>query len=372
MNEKYIVAWSQDHHLFHRRLKTDNILDFLEHLVPESGPIAETMAMYVIGGDFWDHLYSNVYDDDYEKVVQYIAWRLKTARKQGYSVRVLKGTPSHDRDQSKLWKTINDVLEEPADLRYVDTLSIEHHPILGHILYIPDNWKPSADEVWEDVCDELRKHNIEKVDWIFCHFAFKHQLPEIVREKSNNLHDPERYSAICRKYIFVGHIHIRSHFLNIISASSVDKMTFGDDGLKGGLRAHCYSKHIDIEFVNNKHTRVMSTINVEKMTLDEIVNKLQSKIEKDGTYSSYRLVCSKTHEVNFNVKNLNTHFNPVEIVTEDINSKPKNHLTQMKERKKLSTAIDLSNHSAKIQLIKRIGVEMNDGIQDKLDKLFDE
>ena len=371
LNESIKVGWSQDQHLFHRRLGVDRPIAALKHLFPDDDYYGE-LDCHFYGGDFFDHLVENVGDEDLPVVFSYMGWRLRVAARRGVPIRILKGTPSHDREQNVYWETINNVLETPADLKYIDTLCIESHPVLGDILYIPDCWKPTADEVWEDVCEALRVKNITKVDWIIMHGAFKHQLPEHLHSKVHNLHDSDRYADITRKYVLVGHVHLRSQYRNIISCGSLDRQAFNEEAPKGALRIHCNPAGDDIIFMENPHARTMITLDVADMQFEDVVDLVDKTIsENDESYMSIRLVASKLSEVYVNMTSLERRFNPVEFVFKDNEAKQKgSHLIYLEETKNVVREVDLSTANVLKMLKERIGEDYNDDIHDKIKDIF--
>ena len=365
------IGWSQDQHLFHRRLGVERPIMGLMSLFPDDDYYGE-LDVHFYGGDFFDHLVENFGDELLPEVFTYIGWRLRTAARRKVAVRVLKGTPSHDRDQNVYWETINDLLETPADFKYIDTLTIEPHPKLGDILYIPDCWKPTADEVWEDVCEALRQRGITKVDWIIMHGAFKHQLPEHLHKVVHNLHDSDRYADITRKYVLVGHVHLKSQYRNIISAGSLDRLAFGEEAPKGGLRIHCKPSGDDIIFMENTEARTMLTLEVADMQFEDVIDLIEETVNKhDPTYMSIRLVASKLSEVYVNMASIERRFSPVEFVFKDTEVKPKgSHLIYLEETKNVVTNIDLSTPNV-LQMIKtRIGEDYTDPLDHKLKDIF--
>jgi len=134
-------------------------------------------------------------------------------------LRVLEGTPSHDRRQSRQFKIVKALLGIEMDLKYVDTLSIEHNEKFDcTFLYLPDEWRGCNEQTKEEVKRLLVQHNLESVDFAFMHGSFPHQLPNI---KHIPVHDPEFYLSIVNKYIFIGHIHVMSQYERILAQGSL-------------------------------------------------------------------------------------------------------------------------------------------------------
>lgn len=365
------IGWSQDQHLCHKRLGVENPLRALRELFPDNEQTGELDCLFY-GGDFFDHLLDNIDDSSFHVILEYMMWRLKSAEKQGYAIRVLKGTPSHDRDQNIYWETLYRLGSCKADFKYIDKLSIESHPKLGDILYIPDQWKPTADEVWSDVQQALSEKNIDKVDWIIMHGAFKYQLPEHLRHKMFSLHDENRYSKICRNYVLVGHVHLRSRYKNIISAGSLDRLSFGEEEEKGVLKI-TLGKEDKIEYIPNPYARGMFTIETKDKTLEDVILEMNDVRNSfwNQDYISFRLVGDKHSEVILNLETIRKAFPNVEIKFKDSEEKSKINVVHLEEREMDIEFIDLNKDLLKELLIKKMG-EISDSLLVKVDELFNE
>lgn len=365
------VGWSQDQHLFHKRLGVDRVLDALRRAFPDDERTGELACLFY-GGDFWDHEVSNAHPELW-KVQEYIGWRLKSAKRRGYSVRVLEGTPSHDRGQCRMWRTINDLLDEPADLKYIDTLCIETHPILGEILYIPDCWKPTTDETWEDVRAAMTAKNLTMVDWVVMHGAFKHQLPEHLHGRAQ-LHDGDRYASICRKYVLVGHVHTKSQYKNIISIGSIERANHNEEEPKGTLRINCSENGDEILFQENTLARIARTIDLTDLSAEQAYLKVQEELSKyhlaelDGI--ALRIKARKTDHAAYLMPKLAQTYPEVEWSFKDVDAKVKMHLVRLDQTEVKVTVHDLSHNVIKQKLLQRIGEHLTPTMTEKVDDLF--
>lgn len=367
---KYSMGWSQDQHLFCRAIGVDRPLNALRRAFPDNDLTGE-LIMLVYGGDFFDHEVSNA-DPQLAKADEYMGWRLKSARKRNYAVRVLEGTKSHDRGQCKRWETINNLLDQPADFKYIDKVCIEHHPILGDILYVPDNWKPTTDETWEDICEVMREANLEKVDWVFIHGAFKHQLPPHLHGKVQ-LHDSDRFADITRKYVLVGHVHIKSQYRNIISIGSIERISHNEEEPKGTLRIDVSPEGDDIIFQENFYARIAKTLDLSNLDTKEVYDKVMDFIQtlRDDQRDdlAIRLKASRVDAAYLMLSKFITEFPDINWSFKDTDEKSNIHVVKLsKERPK--EVYDLSVDSLKGMLKKRIGERITDSISDKINDLF--
>ncbi len=365
------VGWSQDQHCFHKRLGVDRVLDALRRAFPDDERTGELACLFY-GGDFWDHEVPYTHPE-LPKVHDYIGWRLKSAAKRKYSVRVLEGTPSHDRGQCAIWESMNNALQEPADFKYINTLCIETHPKLGEILYIPDCWKPTTDEVWEDVCAAMKAKNLTMVDWVIMHGAFKHQVPEHLWAKMQ-LHDSNRYAEICRKYVLVGHVHIKSQYRNIISIGSIERLSHNEEEPKGSLRINCSEHGDEVLFQENTLARISTTIDLTDLSTEQAFEKVQEELSKyilpEMEDIAIRIMSKKTDAGHYLLPKLAQTYPMVEWTFKDVDAKVKMHLVRLERPEATISTKDLSHRVVKQQLIDRIGTVATTSILDKVDDIF--
>lgn len=290
---KYLVL--SDVHLGHPRTKTDFILDNLKTYLTDE--LLEKLDMVFIAGDFFDRLI-DLSNHDVLSIGRFIRWFYNKLSKFYVSLRVLKGTNSHDRDQCLLFETILDACTPTVELnfRYIDKLHIESYLDKINILYIPDEWRPTSEEVFKDVKTLLSIKELNKVDIVIMHGMFSFQVPKIV--KSPLMHKEQNYLDICKHYIHVGHIHISSIFERIIGQASFDRLAHGEEGHKGGWYVEIYKDQTkdNIKFIENKNAKKYITINVKNKTIDEINNRINTIINKLPPDSYIRFKCRSTDD----------------------------------------------------------------------------
>ena len=164
-----------DIHLGHRKTPTKGIIANLRKVI--NIETLMTVDMVIIAGDLLDHAigYS---DDDTIDIQKWLVWFLCQCVTYNVSVRILEGTPLHDRRQSRHIEVLNKSSKLEVDLLYVDKVWIEKNKKYNiDILYVPDEWKPDTDQTWVDVMNELSDNSLESVDLSVMHGMFEHQLP---------------------------------------------------------------------------------------------------------------------------------------------------------------------------------------------------
>lgn len=280
-----------DVHLGHAKTTSAKILKTLREIFKRREEIA-LLDMIIIAGDFFDHDLSLPFDEVYE-IRTFIIHLLEMCKEYGICLRVLEGTPSHDWKQSRLFTHLNDVAKIGADVKFFDKLSIEYIEHLDvQMLYIPDEWKPTTEETWQDVTEKLKQHQLEAVDFVVMHGTFPHQMPENVRDKLDT-HNSLNYIGITKYFVFVGHIHSFSQYECILSAGSPERLAHGEEGPKGYIMVEVdrVNGQHKIQFIENKEATVYKTINCNGLTTEDSLKKLRKEIPKRDEPMYIRIAC---------------------------------------------------------------------------------
>lgn len=171
------IASISDIHLGHPRTNTYLIVENLYKAFPDNEETAK-LDLILLAGDVFDRLLT-LPQEEVDAIQMWIAHLLYVCEKYNIILRVLEGTPSHDWKQSRQFANINAAMKKPANLKYVEVLSIETIEELGGltVLYVPDEWNHDANVTRQQVIDLLKQHGLEKVDVACMHGAFDYQLP---------------------------------------------------------------------------------------------------------------------------------------------------------------------------------------------------
>lgn len=264
---RYIVT--SDIHLGHKNTPTKHIIEsFKKTILTKANTCIDAIF---IAGDFFDHLlYLNT--QEAQQVVQFFHYLLSYCHDNNISLKVLEGTPCHDWYQSSMLVKINDVRTNKADLTYVKTLDIIHCPKLNkHILYIPDEWCSSQEELELQIKTRLSELGLSKVDITILHGAFKYQAKGI--PTSAFFYDEDYFLQLTRGFIHIGHYHTHSALDRIIAQGSLERLAHGEEEAKGYVlvQDQAYS------FVENTHTYTYKTIQVTNSTdltrLDKLIHR---------------------------------------------------------------------------------------------------
>jgi DNA repair exonuclease SbcCD nuclease subunit len=280
--ELYIVNFG-DIHFNHPNNSTRAIIKNLYAALPDDAEAAK-INIIVFTGDIFHNLMklNNEYILD---IKMWMAHVCALAKKHNILVRVLKGTPSHDWEQPRLFENVNAVTGIGADLKYVNTVSIEYIERYGiSVLYVPDEANPTTEKTLSQVHDLLRAKGLDQVDFAFMHGQFDFQLPPHVQVQK---HDSQAYLALVKELIFVGHVHTHSRFERIIAPGSTDRLTHGEEGPKGHIRVLAkVNGEYDIRFIENVTAKKFVTVTCYGMSLEETYEHVAASVKTlpDGSH----------------------------------------------------------------------------------------
>lgn len=288
------LAVVSDIHLGSRRNETEYIIQNLDREFKDDESFAQ-LDLLVLAGDVFDRLLS-LSDECVYTIDSWIVRLLRLCKKHDVILRVLYGTPSHDRDQSQRFVLLNDEARIGADLQYVKELSIEYIELLGiNVLYVPDEWEEDTAETLTQVKELMTSRNLETVDFAFMHGQFTFQLPPIV---SAPKHNEQEYLRLVDKLIFIGHIHTHSRHDRIIAQGSFDRLSHGEEEAKGHIRAIVRSRDdYELVFHENENARKYITVDCENLSLEQTLQRVYYIADELPDGSNIRLSCSKDNPI---------------------------------------------------------------------------
>lgn len=276
------IAEISDVHVGNRRTPTSNTLEILEAAFPDNAKTGELDIIF-IAGDFFDKalpLATSVVGDIHSWISRFI----KMCAKWDIVLRVLEGTPSHDRGQPVIFDWIAATADTGADVKYFSGLQIEHITRFGiDILYIQDELTSSCATTQELVTNALLEKGLSKVDYTIMHGMFSHRIPKGVIADS---HDASFYQHITRKYVFCGHIHINARYGNILEAGSTDRISFNEEEDKGHWRVYESKTKDKVIHVKHPLAWVYKRLDVSGLSYSQCTAKVKSTIRglRDGSF----------------------------------------------------------------------------------------
>lgn len=290
-----------DIHLGHDVNKTEDIIHNLQRFFKTYDRDIKLLDMIVISGDIFDQLLpSNGFDMNL--IYLWLIDLVKLCDKYGISLRVLEGTPGHDWKQFKLLYDSILKLDPNIDIKYFDELTIEYDEVFRkHILYIPDEWKPTAEEIYEDAKLKIKKASLKQVDIAIMHGAFSYQLPDFIE----NTLDPEKFIKLVKGPIIIGHVHKHSIYKNIVVPGSFEALTHDDDYRKEKKGAVLVTINendkFTVKFLQNKYALKFITIPIHDKSLEDITKVLN---KYKNTKIRVRLLIENDSQLTKNIKEL--------------------------------------------------------------------
>lgn len=299
MNKTLKIASLSDIHLGHKKNDTSFIISNLNKAFPDNAETAE-LDMIVLVGDVFDSLLMlpGTYVPEIDRWINSL---LRLCKKHDILLRVLEGTPSHDWKQSERFVVINEVAEINCDLKYVKELSIEYIERFDiHVLYIPDEWDGNnPDNTYNQVLSAMKARDIDKVDFAFMHGQFEYQLAEVAKAPK---HSSDKYLEIVSKLIFIGHVHTYSTNQRIIAQGSFDRISHGEEGPKGHVRAIVnLDSTYQITFVENKSARLFISVDCFYDNLEDTIKQVEKVANNLPDDSFIRIICSKQNPIVSNI-----------------------------------------------------------------------
>lgn len=311
---KYLVM--SDIHLGHHINKTPYIVNNLNKFFKEYYRDLSNLNTIFIAGDIFDRLLSNS-SSDYLLSTEWLTELILHCKNNRLKLRILEGTPSHDWKQAKLISSIIKKLNIDVDYLYIDTLHIEYMKEENiYILYIPDEYKPKAEDTLKEVKKLMRDMNIDKVDIAIMHGQFEYQLPMVKLESS---HSENEYLNLVKHYISIGHIHTPSICSRILAQGSFDRLQHNEEEDKGAMVITIFQDSPEqnaYKFLKNKYSMIFKTIRFKDEDLDVICNRVRKVLDKLPIYSNIKIICDNEDILYKSVKILSKEYTGIRIKAE--------------------------------------------------------
>lgn len=227
---------------------------FTKFLYPR---ITKDISILFICGDFFDSLI-NLSNPSSREAMTIIKELKFLCRSVGCDLRVLRGTFSHDRDQPLHFIH----REDPNDntVKMFDKISFEYHEKTGlNIVYIPDNH--GSKDIYSDIAELLKAHNVEKADILVHHGYFIHMFPPGIKPDKNAL-DVDVIQKYIKGCVLNGHVHRSSIYKNVISIGSFDRLAHDEDDPKGFYQVDIEGDKYKFNFIENKEANKFITIDL--------------------------------------------------------------------------------------------------------------
>ncbi len=259
-NATYIAI--ADVHIGNPRLQPSNLyLKMQKNLYPllalPEDHIDHVDVLFVCG-DFFDTLLT-MNTESSIVAVKIIDDLVDLAIKHNFLIRVIRGTYTHDRNQSRFF--LKYLGRDNNIVKVYETLSMEYiESIDKWVMYTPDNLPyENQMSVMEDI---MRDNQLDQIDILVNHGYFDFELPPNVPIPHNMLVSEEvRRKIIPHGFCVSGHVHTPGYCDGVISIGSFDRFAHGEEGCKKGFYIiRDRNGVISQEHVDNDDACVFATI----------------------------------------------------------------------------------------------------------------
>lgn len=281
-NGELTFATFSDLHLFHPRTPTAWIIHSFWHAFPDTDA-SNDVDYLILAGDVFDHI-ENIPSSEFSLVMGWISKLLDMCYRRNIRLRILEGTPSHDRKQSHVFIEIAKAKQERCpDVRYIQDLCIDYEEAFDfHILYVPDEFHHDHDVVWELTKDRLREAGLDSVEVGIMHGSMDFQVPSF---RNIRCHNSDNYASIVKWFTTIGHEHVKSVNKNIYAQGSLERLKHGEEDPKGHFRISVRdhdkaTQTIHGEFNINKRAMPYKKVDVAGMGYEDALNKVTKIAEK--------------------------------------------------------------------------------------------
>ena len=278
-----------DVHNFHHNVSSEEILKKLSKALPDE--VLASLDAILLPGDFFDRLMF-LPNEEVWFVKAWVRQFLIRCKHFKVKIKLLEGTPSHDRKQGVMFVFENETIQ--ADLYYAQKIELEYDNDLGlWILYIPDQMG-TPEYVYDEVLKLYQEHHIEQADICLLHGQFDYQFPAWMKI---SCHNSEMWNKLVKYFTVAGHIHTRSQQGNIYVAGSFDRLKHGEEEPKGHLDIVLDNGDVFVQFIENKEAHLFKTVSVEGLPIEEAHLTIQQFVEDLPPNAFVRVTCLPTDTI---------------------------------------------------------------------------
>jgi DNA repair exonuclease SbcCD nuclease subunit len=256
---------------------------------------------FIIAGDLFDRI-KLIYETDTHEAVGFFYWLMGICKTHKIKLRLMEGTPSHDRGQSSIFSIIHKYSEsELVDYVYIPALTFREEKDGSTWVYVPDELHHDCSVVLDMVKKIIRSRGLEKVDFIVSHGLYD---THVGKAPITNYHLHKEYIALVNILIINGHIHTSSIVDDImLTNGSFDRLCHGEEEPKGLWVIKAEKDKNFFTFYENKEASTFTTYNVKELNYEEAVNFISTKV-KELKKGSVRIELSPEHNEKGLVKTL--------------------------------------------------------------------
>ena len=252
-------------------------IDFLEYVRMTKVDPRAPLKLICIDGDLTEKIIS-FNGSTWKYVFNFLVWLGRWCSEHGFILRIMRGTYSHDAEQSAHSVTIFEALKLNFDYRYIDRIELEYIESLNlRILYLPDDLPyENSEAILEVVWDKMRELGWDYVDYAHVHGFFDFTCPEVARSKQKIIYHTEQFTFV-KKLVHAGHVHYYDAVDNIVSNGNMDNLCFGERGPKGLVLDIDKGDVVEATHITNPYTCPYDTLTFSEVdTTEDIVATIRA------------------------------------------------------------------------------------------------
>lgn len=282
-----------DIHLYNPRISAQKMIEGLDHVLEQDCFKVANTIMFV--GDYTDRRVTLDHADNGIIIRGFARWCM-ACEQQGKEIWILEGTRSHDWGQMKTFFEMARAFTPNLKIRYFDKITVFKDERFDlDILFVPDDIHHDHDVIFTMIEDQLRKNNLEMVDFAIMHGMFDNQVPEGLNLPC---HDYSKFDPIVRHAIMIGHVHINSEFGKMLAQGSFGRISHGEEEPKGYYhiwldKAGVFHK----QFVVNPKAELFITIDCCGLTADQTLESVNTAILEYGSDVNIRIMSEAENPV---------------------------------------------------------------------------
>lgn len=250
-----------DLHLNHPKVATSKMVDRLIKNITRK--MKRDIIQYLIcPGDVFDRP-TQTDTEAGKQISRFISFLLDFAYKHDLILIVLKGTGSHDGEQSDHFVSMNEGRLHKARLVYIDKITAWEDENGVRFLGVPDEATPSAAQTQAEVESVLKEKGWEQVDIGITHGMYTSHLINGIQDPHS--HDVNFYLRIVKYIILNGHIHTPSLYKHLLTIGSHDRTRHGEEEAKGGwiVLIDFTTGEVSTEFFENEDAELFITYEIK-------------------------------------------------------------------------------------------------------------
>ena len=322
MSKEFNYAVFSDCHVNNRRNPIGETLGQLTAAIMDN-PESKNWDLIILPGDFFDTAMTFTNNDVYV-LLRWVSKFLEYCHKEKIAVRVLRGTPSHDWNQSEVFPIMARHYPE-LNFGYYSKLDVEYIKEFDiHVLYLPDEWNVDPEVTWREITQLMKERKLTKVDYAFTHGFFDFQVP--VHLNFTN-HSRKRFESIVRYMIYNGHDHTFKTRGKVVVPGSFNRNRQGEEEAKGYITGEHHPGRADTRrFVENKLAHVYLTVDCKKLSTEEALAKIYSVIIKLKDGSNVRIEANSSDVISNSIDTLKKEYPTINFDTKIISTMEVNNV----------------------------------------------